>query len=116
MEARESRLMNAVSQVHAYKDTSFTRSAHMRTTHLGRSVVRVFFSINGLRGLSVVTFQNPSKLAPATNTSSSPRGKIDVENRVVSTDAIMRAILMIVIQPHAKNVVKLSLTEADEVV
>ena len=39
-----------------------------------------------------------------------------VKNSVISTDTAMRALLVIMFQPHAKDVVQLSSTEANEMV
>ena len=68
------------------------------------------------RGFSVVTFQDATKLGLASNSAFRLRNEVFVQNGIVSPDTAMRALLVIMFQPHTEDVVELSSTEANEVI
>ncbi len=68
------------------------------------------------RGFAIVAFHNSGQFALATNAPFGPRDEAYVEHRVVSTDSAMGSLLVIMFQPHAKDVVELSSTEANEMI
>ena len=67
-------------------------------------------------GFAVITLQDSTEFGLATNTALRIRNKRFVQNSVVSSYTSMRPLLVIIFQPHAKDVIELSSTEADEMV
>ena len=67
-------------------------------------------------GFAVVALENPAEFALATNTAFGLWDEGGIQDSVVSTDAAMGSLLMIMIDPHAKDIVKLPATETDEVI
>ena len=65
---------------------------------------------------AVVALQDSTELDLATNTSFRLWDKRCIQDGGISTDTAMRALLMIMFQPHAKDLVHLSSTEANEMV
>ena len=71
---------------------------------------------DSLCGFAVVTFQDATEFGFASNSAFRLRNEVLVQNSVVSPDTAMRALLVIMFQPHTKDVVELSSTKANEVI
>ena len=67
-------------------------------------------------GFAVVALQDSAELDSATNLAFGYWNKGVVQNSVVSTDTSMRALFVIMFQPHAENIVELPSTKADELI
>ena len=74
------------------------------------------YDANSLGGFSIVRLDESAEFALATNSAFGFRNEGFVQYRVVPTDPAMWALLMIVFMPHAKNIVEVSSTEANEMV
>ena len=84
--------------------------------NLGATRSLLLWERTDLCGVAIVTFQYSPEFALATNKPFGLWDKIYVEHSVFSADSAMGALLVVVLQPHAKDVVELSATEANEVI
>ena len=71
---------------------------------------------DSLRGFSIITFQDAAEFSLASNSAFALWHKVFIKHGIVPTNTAMRSLLVIVFKPHAKDVVELSPTEANEVI
>ena len=96
-----------------FKDAPLAKSSLMSAARPGMNRAKVFCTADKLRDVAIVAFQYAAEFGLATNNAFRPGNKSLVQNSIVSTNTTMRAMLVIMFEPHAKNVVKLSSAEAD---
>ena len=86
-----------------------------RPSQIGTRPSRFLMHLN-LCGFAVVTLENSTEFRLATNLTFRIRNKGCIQDGVVSTDTAMGPLLMIMFEPHADYIVKLSSAEADEMI
>lgn len=97
-------------------DIARDENRRVGTVRQYENIIELFTTHDSLCGFPVVTFQDAAEFALASHSAFCLRNEVLVEHRFASPYTAMRSLLVIVFQPHAKDVVELSSTKANEVI